>query len=181
MIRFQFAVYKYVFAARQVSRQAVSALDIWHELDLRDFESSQIHLGHTVIRLIVDPEPFSIVLAARLAQHRMMRVAPHRSGLDQPLISGRTRIIGVAQSRARLENRNFLDETAGRDAIHEHAAALTTTQNRVVIIELSGRNVDLLRRARVLRRRLFLFAAEITSAAAQSHSACHGRGSNNKY
>src|SRR6266545_3196607 len=72
----QFTVYKHVFAGRQVRRQAVRALNVRHQLDLRDLERAQIDFGNAVVGFVIDPEPMAVVATLCLAQHRMMCVTP---------------------------------------------------------------------------------------------------------
>src|SRR5438067_728270 len=108
-----------------------------------------------------------IVTAIGLTQYRMMRIAPERSARHQPFIRFRAWIVCIPEPGARFEDWDFFDKPARWDAIDKHAAALSIAQNRVIIIELSRRDVNLLRGSCSLRRGLLLFARGIGVASGE--------------
>src|SRR5262245_19858055 len=96
------------------------ALNVWHVLDLGYLKRSQINFRYAIVRFVVDPQPFPIVTAVCLAEHRMVRVSPKRTACTEALVGFRARIVRVAEAGPGLENRNFLNEPAGRDPIYKH-------------------------------------------------------------
>src|SRR5690242_13404840 len=103
----------------------------------------------------------------------MMRVAPKRASCSEALVAFRTRIVGVAESGTRFEDRDLLDEPTGRNAVNKCASALATAENGVVFIELAGRDVNLLGSGRVLRGGFFFFGGGVGVAAGE-HQRRHG-------
>jgi hypothetical protein len=66
-VRFQFTIYKNVFAAWKIGGKTVSALDVRHHFDFSNFECFQIDLGDPIIGFVIDPEPVAIVATVSLA------------------------------------------------------------------------------------------------------------------